>query len=104
MKIFNKTGIFSDTVEPTQDAPGASEAQVNLPEPAQGASEQVSELERAKNAIKRANEAIQAGKPKEEAKEPNAYEQYVALQLENPTEAGIYWRANKPAIYACIEH
>jgi len=94
MKIFNKTGIFADTVEATQDAPGASEAVET--------SEQVSELERAQNAVKRASEVIQAGKPKADAKEPNAYEKYVALQLSNPREAGIFYEANRQAIYACI--
>jgi hypothetical protein len=56
--------------------------------------------QRAKNAVERAKAVMEADKP--EPKTVSAYDEYKALQLCKPIEAGIYWRANKQAIYACI--
>ena len=94
MEIFNTTNkdaiFYKDEREASQDAPEATETP--------------SATEQAERAIKRANEVMAQGKNQEEAKEPNAYEQYVALKLSNPTEAGAFWRAHKDAIYACINN
>ena len=94
MEIFNTTNpdaiFYKDEREASQDATEATETP--------------SATEQAEKAIKRANEVMAQGKTQEEAKEPNAYEQYVALQLSNPAGAGEYWRTHKDLIYACISH
>jgi hypothetical protein len=87
MHIFNHTGIFEEATEEAQDA------QDNVQE------QTVSE--RAKNAVERANAVIQEGKPAPAKPEMNAHDEYRALQLLNPIEAGIFWRANREAILAC---
>ena len=92
MKVYSQTGIFA-TDKPTQDASDAPESVET--------SEQAEVIEHAQNAIKRASEVIQAGKP-EEVTELSAYDKYRALQDTCPREAGIYYEANKAAILACI--
>ena len=94
MKVYSKTGIFADTDKPTQEAPEATEA-VETQTHAEL-------IERSQNAIKCASEAIQAGKPAEEAPEPTAYERYVELKASSPAKAGLFWRQNKDAILACL--
>ena len=93
MKIFNQTGIFAEESPSKAPEAGTQEAGADVPP-----------SERAKTAIKRASEVMAQGKPAKEVHEPNAYEQYVALKLSSPSEAGAYWRANKQAIYACINN
>jgi hypothetical protein len=88
MKIFNNTGIFAEqATEEAQDAQDKVQEQT------------VSE--RARNAVKRANAVMQEGKPASEKPKLNAHDEYRALQLLNPVEAGIFWRANREAILAC---
>jgi hypothetical protein len=85
MQIYNHTGIFAeDATEEAQDTVQAPTV-----------------TERAKNAVKRANAVMQEGKPERAKPEMNAHDEYRALQLLNPIEAGIYWRANREAILAC---
>jgi hypothetical protein len=86
MQIFNNTGIFAE-----QATEEAQDAQDNEP----------TVTERAKNAVKRANAVMQEGKPEPAKPELNAHDEYRALQLLNPVQAGIYWRANREAILAC---
>jgi hypothetical protein len=88
MQIYNHTGIFAE--EATEEA---QDAQDNVQAP--------TVTERAKNAVKRANAVMQEGKPERAKPEMNAHDEYRALQLLNPIEAGIYWRANREAILAC---
>jgi hypothetical protein len=89
MQIYNHTGIFAE--EATEEA--TEEAQDNVHEP--------TVTERAKNAVKRANAVMASDKPAPEQSKLNAHDEYRALQLLNPIEAGIYWRANREAILAC---
>jgi hypothetical protein len=88
MQIYNHTGIFAE--EATEEA---QDAQDNVQEQ--------TVFERAQNAVKRANAVMQEGKPEPARPELNAHDEYRALQLLNPVEAGIFWRANREAILAC---
>ena len=85
MILYAKEGIFAE--QATEDA-----------------QEDVQELtatERAKQAIERANEVMASDKPAPERPKLNAHDEYRALQLLNPVEAGQFWRANREAILAC---
>ena len=88
MQIYNHTGIFAE--EATEEAT-EQDTQDNEP----------TVTERAKNAVKRANAVMQEGKPELAKPELNAHDEYRALQLCNPVEAGIFWRNNREAILAC---
>jgi hypothetical protein len=66
------------------------------------AQEDVQELtatERAKQAIERANEVMASDKPEPEPL--SAYDEYKALQLCKPVQAGEFWRSHKHEILAC---